>query len=201
MLYLTLVNVQPEEWCSRLETGLNVIGRATTASVRLPNRFQRVSRQHATIEVTEWETSIWDMGSSCGTTINGVHLEPKKKVSLSVRDRIRLADAELNLWNSDPHPLAPTESIAPTDADENGDTYVFGEGIAIDAMNDPLFSDLTPAELEVLLWMSRGYTRDVELGKVLFRSPNTVRTQVSSIFSKLGVHSRTELVTLLSRSG
>jgi DNA-binding CsgD family transcriptional regulator len=59
---------------------------------------------------------------------------------------------------------------------------------------------LTPAELDIVLWMYRGYTTDDELGRALFRSPHTVRTQVASVFGKLNLHSRTELVTWLQRA-
>jgi LuxR family maltose regulon positive regulatory protein len=64
---------------------------------------------------------------------------------------------------------------------------------------DPLLAELSRAELEIVLWMTRGYTTDGEIGKLLYRSPHTVRTQVSSIFNKLGIHSRAELVGWANR--
>jgi len=60
---------------------------------------------------------------------------------------------------------------------------------------------LTPAELDVLLWICRGYVSDKDLGRVLERSPHTVRTHVASIFKKLKVTSRAELVSWLKRAG
>ena len=47
--------------------------------------------------------------------------------------------------------------------------------------------------------MCRGYLNDEDLGKMLERSPNTVRTHVGSIFRKLEVCSRAELVSWLRR--
>ena len=63
-----------------------------------------------------------------------------------------------------------------------------------------MLRQLTAAELEVVLWMYRGYTSDDELGRTLHRSPNTIRTQVGSIFGKLNLHSRTDIVSWLKRS-
>ena len=53
------------------------------------------------------------------------------------------------------------------------------------------------AEREVVLWMCRGFLDDEAIGKKLKRSPNTVRTQVGSIFQKLGLHSRGDVLNVL----
>jgi len=58
---------------------------------------------------------------------------------------------------------------------------------------------LTHAELQVILWMSRGLTTPRQLGQRLFRSPNTVRTQLNSIYSKLEIHRRDEVVAWFHR--
>lgn len=58
---------------------------------------------------------------------------------------------------------------------------------------------LTPREKEVLEFMARG--RDVQfISESLVLSPNTVRTHVYSVFGKLGVHSRQELIDAVERA-
>jgi DNA-binding CsgD family transcriptional regulator len=58
--------------------------------------------------------------------------------------------------------------------------------------------DLSPREREIVEYVCLGYAnRDIALA--CGTSPNTVRNQLSSIFGKLGVASRTELVTRVLR--
>lgn len=52
---------------------------------------------------------------------------------------------------------------------------------------------LTPREREVLRWMAHGLTNR-EIADRLFVSPHTVKKQVDSILSKLGVHTRAAAV-------
>jgi len=54
-----------------------------------------------------------------------------------------------------------------------------------------LFSQLTPTEVDIVIWMSRGFTDPDEVAGTLFRSPNTIRTHLTNIFAKLDVPSRT----------
>ena len=60
--------------------------------------------------------------------------------------------------------------------------------------------NLSRAELEVVLWMCRGHTDLAEIGGKLHRSPHTVRTQLGSIFRKLEVRTRDQLLSLLRRA-
>lgn len=52
---------------------------------------------------------------------------------------------------------------------------------------------LTPSEIEVLKFIGEGMDND-EIAKATFRSYYTVRSHVKSIYSKLGVSSRSKLV-------
>ncbi len=54
-------------------------------------------------------------------------------------------------------------------------------------------ASLTPREREVLRWMAHGLTNR-EIAERLVVSPNTVKKQVDSILSKLGVHTRAAAV-------
>ncbi len=52
---------------------------------------------------------------------------------------------------------------------------------------------LTPRELEVLRWVAPGKT-NAEIAVLLYISPETVRTHLHNVFSKLGVRTRTAAV-------
>jgi DNA-binding CsgD family transcriptional regulator len=53
------------------------------------------------------------------------------------------------------------------------------------------YLELTPAETEVLQLLAVGRT-NLQISQALHKQPSTVRHQVSSILSKLGVHTRLE---------
>jgi DNA-binding CsgD family transcriptional regulator len=62
------------------------------------------------------------------------------------------------------------------------------------------FSGLSRAEYDVIAWMARGVVEVDDISRQLFRSVNTVRTQLSKIYEKIGVHSRAELLGVLIRN-
>jgi DNA-binding CsgD family transcriptional regulator len=112
-------------------------------------------------------------------------------------DHIWIGAAEFDLVSNPdlsrrrPFPKAEDETIG----------YGTGPGGTVTFSKAPLhfLLSLTQAELEVVLWMSRGYTDIEEVAEIQFRSPHTIRTHQKSIFSKLGVHSRDELLSCLLR--
>lgn len=57
---------------------------------------------------------------------------------------------------------------------------------------------LTDRESEVILWLALGYSKS-SIGERLFVSENTVRTHVRKAYTKLGIHSKTQLAQLLER--
>jgi len=59
---------------------------------------------------------------------------------------------------------------------------------------------LTPRELEVLRELALGHDNEL-VAKTLKMSPNTVRTHVQNILSKLNVHSKLEAVSRGIREG
>ena len=63
-----------------------------------------------------------------------------------------------------------------------------------------LGQQLTPRELEVLEMLARG-AGGREIARTLGVAPNTVRTHVQSILSKLQVHSRLEAAAFAVRHG
>lgn len=59
---------------------------------------------------------------------------------------------------------------------------------------------LTEREIEILLLLADGQDSQA-IADALFISPNTVRTHLQNIFSKMGVHSKLEAVTLAAKTG
>lgn len=59
---------------------------------------------------------------------------------------------------------------------------------------------LTEREVEILLLLADGKDNQA-IADGLFISPNTVRTHLQNIFSKMGVHSKLEAVTLAAKTG
>ena len=59
--------------------------------------------------------------------------------------------------------------------------------------------NLTPRELEVLLWVSRGKTNR-DIGDILGLSPRTVNKHLEHIYEKLGVETRTAAAGLAMRA-
>jgi DNA-binding CsgD family transcriptional regulator len=197
--YLVMTNVSPEDWSARIDTTPRIIGRSRGADIRIPGQFRRVSRRHAEIWSDE-EGHVWvrEAGSSAGTKINGVWIEPGRAVRLVPGDRLWLGEVELALAPG----LSPVAQVV---AEANIQFRYSDEESGSRLRNAPhpdrlRLRQLTPAELEVVLWVCRGYVSDKELGRMLDRSPNTVRTQMGSIFQKLGVRSRAELVSWLKRA-
>lgn len=52
---------------------------------------------------------------------------------------------------------------------------------------------LSPAEMEIFNLLEQGYTRS-QIPKKLWKSENTVRNQIKSIYAKLGVSSTKEAI-------
>jgi two-component system, NarL family, response regulator LiaR len=59
---------------------------------------------------------------------------------------------------------------------------------------------LSKRELEVLNLIVEGYSNP-EIARMLYLSPNTIKTHVRSIFNKLGVEHRIQAVVIALRHG
>jgi DNA-binding CsgD family transcriptional regulator len=196
--YLIMVNVPPLEWSAAIVRVEQTIGRGDEASIVIPDRFRAVSRRHATIWADAAEqVFIRDLGSRCGTDVNGIHLKAEEQYRLVMGDRIKLAGLELQITRS--LPTLP-ELVAELKVPDIHDTWDEDVEYRPVAEARELLKVLSNAELEVMLWLCRGYTQLESVGRKLHRSPHTVRTQLNSIFRKLNVHSRDELVGKLRRA-
>ncbi len=65
---------------------------------------------------------------------------------------------------------------------------------------DQELDGLTDRELQILTHVGRGLTND-EIGKALFLSPETARTYVSRLLTRLGARDRAQLIVLAHRAG
>jgi DNA-binding CsgD family transcriptional regulator len=204
--FLTMTNVDPEDWCAAFSERRKLIGREFKADI--PVRRARVSRRHAEIWAHSASLGIRDLGSRSGTRINGVWLKANCDTSLAVGDRIWIGGIELEVVAEVPllaQLLAESGVVGKPQSKTAG--AATAEQLSTRSTECPqavepirtVLSRLSRAELEILLWMGRGYLEDIELGARLFRSPNTVRTQVNSIYRKLDVHSRADVLGYLKR--
>jgi DNA-binding CsgD family transcriptional regulator len=185
------------------------LGRASSAKIRVPASFRHVSRLHAEFSAEKGSIFLRDLGSRTGTQVNGVWLEPKKLARLATGDRLWFGGLEMFVLaeistlaqvlaetSPRPVPIIDLQNDVSTDS-----TIHLTPGIRSSAQSPArdILSSLTQAELEVLLWICRGYFEDQDIAKQLHRSPNTVRTHVASIFRRLSVNSRAEVMAFVKR--
>jgi DNA-binding CsgD family transcriptional regulator len=194
--YLVMTNVAPTDWLGTLTANRQTIGRGEDADIRIPGDYVHVSRRHAEVWIENDGCWITDLESTSGTRLNSVPLAPKQRFRLMVGDHLWLGAAELDLVA---HPNDSSQSLR--EPHESTVGYVIGQSGNAEFPGAPAdeFAALTPAELEVVLWMSRGLTDPTAVAESLFRSPHTIRTHLASIFSKLNVHSRDQLLACLAR--
>jgi DNA-binding CsgD family transcriptional regulator len=194
--YLTIVNAP--EWHAAIDHEKRIIGRGPDVAIRVPDRFRSVSRNHASVWADD-RRRLWirDLESRLGTAVNGVLLSSDLPVQILAGDRLMLGDLELDL-SGDPQ---MTVEINNREVPEVEETRRNPPAVA-NLANAPaeLVEDLTPAELEIVVWLCRGFTRLQAIGRKLHRSPHTVRTQLGNIFRKTDVHSREELVGRFRRA-
>jgi DNA-binding CsgD family transcriptional regulator len=191
---LIMVNVPC--WYAWISDCEQTIGRGKNVGIRVPDEHRSVSREHAKI----WADSrnhVWirDVGSRFGTAINAVPLRNGHVFQVIPGDRISLGRLEIDL-----------EKVSPVAFDDNEvdgrNPFAGNQTVSLSLLRQhtgALLHGLSQAELEVVIWMGRGFTDTKTIGAKLHRSPNTVRTQLSSIFRKTGTHSREELLGRIRR--
>ncbi len=197
--YLLMTNTPAKDWLAPLSSIPKAIGRKRDLEIQVPGHFHSVSRTHAQVWYDRLCCWICDAGSTYGTWVNGVRLTPGRNTKINHGDRIILGLLELTLI--DETQLKQNVLIDDFEPEQDlEDTFRLMNGVK--DLPDPRLLNLpmlTNSERDVVLWVARGLTRPVEIGKMLHRSQHTVRTQLNSIFQKLGVHSRDELVGFLLR--
>ncbi|MEQ1826664.1 MAG: FHA domain-containing protein [Pirellula sp.] len=186
---LVITNCPADEWNAAINRAPAVIGRGTDADIEIPARFSTVSRRHAKVWKDDRFVYFSDLASKSGSSINGVWVKPNTVVEIEHGDRICLGSLELRFICSSTDDPKAMHLI-------DDQTWPLPQR---DVSIKTRLQDLSHAELQVLLTMTRGDLDDEEIGRKLHRSPNTVRTQVGSIFKKINVHSRTQLIGLVMR--
>ena len=161
-----------------LEPGTHIIGRATTAKIRIDD--DGVSRQHAKVVLTEdGIVNLMDMQSTNGTFLNGA---PIDVTVVREGDRIHVGpDVTMQFVYRDPNGPAP-QLEPPKPA----------------VPSEPV--PLSPRELEVAQHVAEGLT-NADIGRKLFISPRTVTTHLVKIYEKLDLHSRTALTRYVLERG
>jgi DNA-binding CsgD family transcriptional regulator len=188
--WLTMTNVPPWEWIAVVDQQRRVIGRSPDVDIPVPTKFASVSRRHAEIWVDRHGAHVQDIGSRSGTQVNRVWIKAHMPVLLQADDRIWMGGLELQIVDQ----LVPREKTDSVPDDDDEETI--GRSPTTFRARDQM-ATLSPAEHAIVLCLCRGQFDDTDIGKILHRSPNTVRTQVSSILRKLGLHSRKEILAFL----
>ena len=103
------------------------------------------------------------------------------------------ADARVQLHSA----LELFERLGAAPWTERTRTKLVSSGGSAPAHGDILEQRLTPQELQVSLTIQRGLT-NADAAAALFLSVKTVEYHLSNIYRKLGIHSRTQLIRILS---
>lgn len=196
---LILTNHPTGGWRHMIEERRKIIGRSDHVDICVPTRFRSVSRQHA--EVWRDHRGYWirDLGSRVGTRINLVWIDRLPQAKIVPGDLISLGGSvEIQ--------------VVAGELDDEPDGDFLDDALGGPPSDDPtvgvmprpsrrevLREQVSKAETELMLWVSRGYLDNEELGRLLHRSPHTVRTQLNSILRKLGLHSRGDIIGWLKR--
>lgn len=190
--FLVMVNVPASEWHGLVTDEVQIIGRNEAAQIRIPPQYRIASRRHAKVWADRKGMWVTDVGSSAGTHINGVLLKPNRQYQLRLGDRLWLGGLELDVCREPP--VIASEGSGDESQMPPGYDLRKVDGVPAAWSARMAMLGLTHAELEVVLWLSRGVTDTKKLASTLHRSPHTVRTQLNSVYRKLGVHSREELL-------
>ncbi len=89
---------------AQLQDGTYLIGRSSGAQIQLSD--VTVSGQHAQLQVQGDQATLWDVGSSNGTRVNGQRLSPNNPVALPERATVHFGSAGITIvrMSSAPEP-------------------------------------------------------------------------------------------------
>jgi DNA-binding CsgD family transcriptional regulator len=162
----------------RLDFGDFRVGRTKQAAIVIGDAT--VSRRHARLVRTKNSLRLFDLGSANGTFVNEVPLHGE--APLRIGDCVRFGAIACEISSS---PLACHR------CGENESTYQIprpGEPTLIDG--------LTAAQQAIVAHVVEART-EAEIALLMNKSPHTIHTHLKAIFTRLGVHSRAELIVKL----
>lgn len=194
-VYLVLKNIPEREWSFALGAERRVLGSSRGADIPIPPQFTNVSRRHAELWTDRHGIWVRDLGSRLGTNVNGVWVDHVTHAGLVVGDGIWFGGIEVYVVAA----VRELSRFSRTVKDDEATSDFGGEVGDRSTPDRSAARQLSQAEIDILLWLSRGYEGDVELGKLLYRSPHTVHTEMNHIYHKLGIHSRSKLLAWLIR--
>ena len=79
-----------------------------------------VSRRHALVEIKDGACWLTDLGSRCGTQVNGREIRAQGECEIQPGDTVRIGETLLHFTTLEPDPLANTVAPAPPPSDPAG---------------------------------------------------------------------------------
>jgi pSer/pThr/pTyr-binding forkhead associated (FHA) protein len=180
-MWLITIDVMAGVGPYQLTSGSHVIGRGRNCDLVI--REPTLSRRHARICVSnQRDFLLEDLGSKNGTFIDDAKVSRQPLLPKSI---IRLGDVRLFLSPT------PTE-LCPESAEETKSA----RGTRRKPVSALPLANLTPVQREVFELVIEG-CNEVCIAERTGRSFHTIHHHVQAIFRKLGVHSRTDLLSLV----
>lgn len=164
---------------------------AESGKSHLPFDYVAFLRAQGSSATAEWQLDwIEKLGISCAWWVPLNTIGRLKGVTIYMRGEGTAAHAHFISTRDDIHMKSvyffqALEAMGPT----------LPEDVILD--HEP-FDDLTDRERECLQWAAAGKTNS-EIGQILGVSENTIRFHFKNIFRRLGVHSRTQAVSLFAK--
>jgi DNA-binding CsgD family transcriptional regulator len=172
-------------WTLVLNKDEQLIGTTVKGNGRL--RRPGVENSHAKVWLDRKTICLQPNGSP--VWLNLVPLAPDRCVTLVKGDRLHLGSPNLQ-----------TELFVTCTAELASAKQATAKVAPATLLDDDLgVSELTTAEQDVLVWLARGETDLNVIAESLYRSVNTVNTQLKKVYSKLKVHSKADLSAQLLR--
>jgi DNA-binding CsgD family transcriptional regulator len=198
LLLAQLSDAEVPLWCAELKKDSTI---AIGSAVDGPGRLEQPGVAAAHAQVRRDRYGIWVLPLNDGKVfLNSNPLTAQGEIALVKGDRVRLGSPRVgvDLLVMCSGELAAAASDRDEEAEENSSAaktsprkkrrqVAGGAGML----------NLTPAEYEIVSWIGRGVEDLEEIAARLFRSVNTVRTQLNRIYDKLDVHSKAELCTYI----
>ena len=160
----------------RLREGTQLVGRDRRCEIQLMDKS--VSREHARVTVKNGSVQVEDLRSRNGTFIDNHQIG---QGMLIPEQGIVFGTLQFRLK------AMPTEEIS------DDETYYPSVGQIEAAKKNPIFAQLTEAQMRVFAELITGAT-EIQIAQRLNLAKSTVHNHAKSIYSTLGVHSRAELI-------